>query len=134
MTLTQHVFYSEWLDHPHISLSRTLFPHQILFYHEYISNWDPRINTQFCILLFFRIIGLEYKIPMKLLRDFKPGPLDFYRKKASFDWKKLKVLLDSEDLVDFQVSYLRFRLIPTREKKYFRMKSCGNWWNILIIR
>ncbi|XP_045475486.1 peroxisomal acyl-coenzyme A oxidase 3-like [Harmonia axyridis] len=39
---------------------------------------------------------------LKLLKDFKPGPLDLYRKKASFDWKKLKVLLDSEELVNFQ--------------------------------
>ncbi|KAL3268862.1 hypothetical protein HHI36_007951 [Cryptolaemus montrouzieri] len=44
---------------------------------------------------------------MKLLKDFKPGPLDFYRKKASFDWKKLKIFLDTEELVDFQDEIVR---------------------------
>ncbi|RZC36687.1 Acyl-CoA dh M domain containing protein, partial [Asbolus verrucosus] len=38
----------------------------------------------------------------KLLQDFPPGPLDFYRKKASFDWKKLKVFIDTEDVVQYQ--------------------------------
>ncbi|KAJ8975938.1 hypothetical protein NQ317_010873 [Molorchus minor] len=28
--------------------------------------------------------------------DFIPGPLDFYRSRASFDWKKLKLFLESE--------------------------------------
>ncbi|XP_054269521.1 peroxisomal acyl-coenzyme A oxidase 3-like [Macrosteles quadrilineatus] len=30
------------------------------------------------------------------LQDFPPGPLDEYRKKASFDWKKLKILIEDE--------------------------------------
>lgn len=39
----------------------------------------------------------------ELLKDFKTGPLDIYRKKASFDWKKLKVVLDSEDVIRYEV-------------------------------
>lgn len=39
---------------------------------------------------------------MELLDDFPPGPLDAYRKKASFDWKQLKVLLDTEDIIIFK--------------------------------
>lgn len=39
-----------------------------------------------------------------LLKDFKPGPLDFYRKKASFNWKKLKVVIDTEDVLKYEVS------------------------------
>lgn len=39
----------------------------------------------------------------QLLPDFAPGPLDYYRKKASFDWKKLKIFLETEDVVEYQV-------------------------------
>lgn len=41
-----------------------------------------------------------------ILKDFKTGPLDFYRKKASLDWKKLKVVIDSEDVIKYEVSTL----------------------------
>nr|CAH7752266.1 unnamed protein product [Callosobruchus chinensis] len=34
--------------------------------------------------------------------DGMVGPLDFYRKKASFDWKKLKVFVETEDIVKYQ--------------------------------
>ncbi|CAG9817104.1 unnamed protein product [Phaedon cochleariae] len=37
-----------------------------------------------------------------LLENFKPGPLDIYRKNASFDWKKLKVFLETEDIIKYQ--------------------------------
>nr|XP_018904171.1 PREDICTED: peroxisomal acyl-coenzyme A oxidase 3-like [Bemisia tabaci] len=37
------------------------------------------------------------------LKDFPPGPLDVYRKKASFDWRKLKLLLEDEKLWRFKV-------------------------------
>lgn len=30
----------------------------------------------------------------ELLGEMPAGPLDYYRKKASFEWKKLKVLLE----------------------------------------
>ncbi|PRD29132.1 UNVERIFIED_CONTAM: Peroxisomal acyl-coenzyme A oxidase 3 [Trichonephila clavipes] len=34
--------------------------------------------------------------------DFPPGPLDEYRKKASFDWKKMKFALEGEDVAKYQ--------------------------------
>lgn len=39
----------------------------------------------------------------KLLRDFPTGPLDYYRKLATFDWKKLKVFLDTEEIIEYEV-------------------------------
>lgn len=41
----------------------------------------------------------------EVLADFPPGPLDLYRKKASFDWKKMKLFLTEEDLLLFRVSF-----------------------------
>lgn len=38
----------------------------------------------------------------KYLQDFSNGPLDYYRKKASFDWKKMKVFLFTEEVVEFK--------------------------------
>ncbi|CAH0555764.1 unnamed protein product [Brassicogethes aeneus] len=38
----------------------------------------------------------------QIIPDLPEGPLDFYRKKASFDWKKLKVFLDTEEIVKYQ--------------------------------
>lgn len=40
---------------------------------------------------------------LQVLKDFPPGPLDFYRKRASFDWKKLKLFIDSEDIIKYEV-------------------------------
>nr|XP_022912535.1 peroxisomal acyl-coenzyme A oxidase 3-like [Onthophagus taurus] len=38
---------------------------------------------------------------ISLLRDFPSGPLDRYRKIASFDWKKMRIFLDTEEVVEF---------------------------------
>lgn len=38
----------------------------------------------------------------KYIKDFPRGPLDEYRDKASFDWKKLKLYLYSEDILEYQ--------------------------------
>ena len=38
------------------------------------------------------------------LIDFPPGPLDTYRKNASFDWKVMKLLIEDEELLNFEVS------------------------------
>lgn len=43
------------------------------------------------------VSGLE-----DILRDFAPGPLDAYRKRASFDWKQLKLFLEGEDVLRFK--------------------------------
>lgn len=47
------------------------------------------------------------KIPIsdelkKLLPDWPEGPLTEWRRKATFDWRKMKVLLDGEDVVSFK--------------------------------
>lgn len=39
-----------------------------------------------------------------ILPDFKPGPLDYYRKKAKFDWKDMKVLLEGEEMLKLQMN------------------------------
>ncbi|VEN43503.1 unnamed protein product, partial [Callosobruchus maculatus] len=39
--------------------------------------------------------------------DFKSGPLDFYRKRATFAWKKLKVFVETEDIVKYQFEVYR---------------------------
>ncbi|KAG8178396.1 hypothetical protein JTE90_005288 [Oedothorax gibbosus] len=36
-------------------------------------------------------------------QDFPPGPLDEYRKKATFDWKSLKFALEGEDISKYQL-------------------------------
>jgi hypothetical protein len=42
-----------------------------------------------------------------LLKDFPPGPLDEYRKQASFDWKKLKLYFEDEELLRFKVKIIK---------------------------
>lgn len=39
-----------------------------------------------------------------LLSDFPSGPLDRYRKLASFNWKKMKICLESEECIAYCVS------------------------------
>lgn len=41
----------------------------------------------------------------KYLQDFASGPLDRYRRLASFDWKKMKIFIESEPFIEYQVSY-----------------------------
>ena len=41
----------------------------------------------------------------EILVDFPPGPLDRYRKRATFDWKALKVYWEGEDVVKFKVLF-----------------------------
>lgn len=41
---------------------------------------------------------------INVLQDFKQGgPLDFYRARARFDWKALKLALETPEVVDYQV-------------------------------
>ena len=39
----------------------------------------------------------------EILKPFPPGPLTPYRKNASFDWRKMKLFLEGEDIVRFKV-------------------------------
>ena len=43
-----------------------------------------------------------------IIADLPKGPLDPYRKCATFDWKLLKLSLEGEDFVKFQVFRKRF--------------------------
>jgi hypothetical protein len=35
---------------------------------------------------------------LEILRQPKHGPLDIYRKKASFDWRKMRIFMDGEEI------------------------------------
>jgi hypothetical protein len=39
-----------------------------------------------------------------MIYDVAKGPLDVYRKKASFDWKTFKLHFDGENSIQFQVN------------------------------
>lgn len=41
-----------------------------------------------------------------LIKDLPRGPLDAYRKRATFDWKSFKLSLEGEESVRYQVSKL----------------------------
>lgn len=43
----------------------------------------------------------------KLLPDWPSGPLDDYRRRASFDWRKMKLLLEGEDIIRFKLRIAR---------------------------
>ena len=40
---------------------------------------------------------------LNFLKDFPPGPLDAYRKDASFDWKQMALFLEGEELLRYKV-------------------------------
>nr|CAD7434710.1 unnamed protein product [Timema monikensis] len=39
----------------------------------------------------------------ELLPDFPPGPLDVYRKQATFDWRKMRIFVETEDILKFKI-------------------------------
>lgn len=46
-----------------------------------------------------------------LIKDWTYGPLDIYRKKASFNWKKLQILLEGEKALRIKVHInLQFKI------------------------
>nr|CAD7409129.1 unnamed protein product [Timema poppensis] len=42
------------------------------------------------------------KMTNELLPDFPPGPLDVYRKQATFDWKMMRIFVETEDILKFK--------------------------------
>uniref|UniRef100_A0A0B6ZWH1 Acyl-coenzyme A oxidase n=1 Tax=Arion vulgaris TaxID=1028688 RepID=A0A0B6ZWH1_9EUPU len=48
---------------------------------------------------------------LDFLTDFHPGPLDVYRKNASFDWKQMALFLDGVDILKF-----KYKIFQTLEK------------------
>ena len=49
----------------------------------------------------------------EILKDFLPGPLDLYRKKASFDWKQMKLFIEGEEVLKFKV-WLLLAVVPKK--------------------
>lgn len=54
------------------------------------------------------------------MRDFDKGPLDHYRQKASFDWRKMRLLREGEEVL-----YFKDKVVKTLEKDpvFFRHPS-----------
>lgn len=46
---------------------------------------------------------VEPLIKMAVIPEFPPGPLDRYRKLASFDWKHLKLIVEDEKILQFKM-------------------------------
>lgn len=44
---------------------------------------------------------------MELLPDFPSGPLDEYRRRATFDWRKMKLLLEGEEIIKFKMRIMK---------------------------
>lgn len=64
---------------------------------------------------------------LHILKEFPPGPLDLYRKKASFDWRKLKLFIDSEEIIKYEVKGTichQFSLL-IKGKFWCKELSCG---------
>jgi len=49
-------------------------------------------------------------IASDLINDLPKGPLDVYRKRATFDWKSFKLALEGETLLRHQVSKLTINI------------------------
>lgn len=45
-----------------------------------------------------------------LLKDFESGPLDFYRKRSTIDWKKMRVFIESEEILRYKVINLLIKI------------------------
>ncbi|UYV61380.1 ACOX3 [Cordylochernes scorpioides] len=50
-----------------------------------------------------RMIDRELAEVRAILPDFPPGPLDLYRRQASFDWKKLKLVMEGATNIKIQM-------------------------------
>ena len=46
-----------------------------------------------------------------ILKEFPNGPLTHYRKKASFDWRKMRLFIEGEDIVRFRVSFIFYMVL-----------------------
>lgn len=49
-------------------------------------------------------IAVMSPVDTSFLEDLPKGPLDVYRKQASFDWKRLKVVFDEPEYLKIKVS------------------------------
>lgn len=62
-----------------------------------------------------------------ILKDFESGPLDIYRKNSTIDWKKMKVFIESEDILRYKVinKYL-VKLLCVQLQIFFLDESLEN--------
>lgn len=42
-----------------------------------------------------------------ILKDFESGPLDVYRKRSTINWKKMRVFVESEDILRYKVCNIK---------------------------
>jgi len=49
---------------------------------------------------------------LDFLKDFPEGPLDHYRRQASFDWKIMALVMEPEEILQFKV-FKKFLNIST---------------------
>lgn len=42
-----------------------------------------------------------------ILKDFESGPLDVYRKRSTINWKKMRVFIESEDILRYKVCNIK---------------------------
>lgn len=67
-----------------------------------IINFSCHLFTTYCNSSFNRG-NHTMSIASNLIRDLPKGPLDTYRKRATFDWKSLKLNLEGAEGIQFQV-------------------------------
>ncbi|KAJ8976448.1 hypothetical protein NQ317_016067 [Molorchus minor] len=70
---------------------------------------------------------MELEQQQLVFKEFSPGPLDHYRRRAKFDWKKLKLYVESEELLKLKIRiwneleneplFHRSEIEPTTEEK-----------------
>lgn len=77
------------------SLKSTSFCH----YDYLVSSYIIEKNVQFFISESSAMTNES-----ELIEDLPRGPLDFYRKQASFDWKKMKLFFEDPELLKIKVS------------------------------
>lgn len=53
-----------------------------------------------------------------LLPDFPSGPLDRYRKQASFDWRSMALIIDNEERLKFKVQGNIYVITFSFQKNY----------------
>ena len=70
----------------------------------YISAWVDQLKIQ-RMATAVQDVNREPTLE-EILKDFPPGPLDLYRKRASFDWKQMKLFIEGEDVLKFKVKKL----------------------------
>ncbi|XP_075220371.1 peroxisomal acyl-coenzyme A oxidase 3-like isoform X2 [Lycorma delicatula] len=69
-----------------------------------LNHWTTtRIKLKCCSIKSNRMASTSAETIDEILKDFPSGPLDRYRKQASFNWKKLKVILNSEEMLRYKM-------------------------------